>query len=404
MQIGIIGAGASGLCAAIQSKQLGMDVHLLDANASPGRKLGATGSGRCNISNQQAAAMQYFTDDQNALQKCFAKISSVQVLTFLEACGIPTTASQDGWIYPQSYSAANVVDILMDDLKHIDLHTSTLITEITRTTDGFILHSADPALQYRCEKLILACGSPANPQLGSRAILYDSITRLGHTILPVRPALSPIETDPAPFHKLQGVRLDAGVELRHENKPVAQNIGNIIITQWGLNGPGVMDISHWIDPGKPDSYQLKIDFAPRCGGEIERALSAAKNAGRSLQALLKAYLPAKVVDFLLRQTRLEAHLHCGDMHQSQKEGLLHAIHNQIVAVRGVRGFKFAQASTGGVPLGEIHPATMQSKRCPGLFFAGEIVNVLGPCGGFNLHWAFLSALIAANGLVEKERD
>ncbi|NMB61714.1 MAG: aminoacetone oxidase family FAD-binding enzyme [Chloroflexi bacterium] len=401
MQIGIIGAGTSGLCTAIKSKQLGLDVQVFDANSTPGRKLSATGSGRCNISNQHAGAQQYFTDDQNALQRCFEKIPLVQVLTFLESCGIPTTASEDGWIYPHSYSAANVVDILMDNLKDTKLRTNTLITKIIKNKDGFILHSADPSQQYHCEKLILACGSPANPQLGARAVLYDPIAGLGHTILPVHPALSPIETDPTPFHKLQGVRLDAGVELLYQNKLVVQNIGNIIITQWGLNGPGVMDISHWIDPDKIDSYQLKIDFAARFGQEIEKALSSANNAERSLQALLKAYLPAKVVDFLLQHARLEKHLHCGDIHQPQKEALLYAIHNQVLAVRGVRGFKFAQASTGGVPLGEICPETMQSRRCPGLFFAGELVNVLGPCGGFNLHWAFLSGLIAANGLIKK---
>lgn len=400
MRIGIIGGGAAGLCAAIKAKQLGLEVHLFDANSSPGRKLSTTGSGRCNISNQKAQAGQYFTDDQDTLQKCFQKFPPAQVLTFLESIGIPTVSSTDGWIYPLSYSAANVVDILSDNLRDIHMHANTLITHLEKKDGAFYLHSSDPAQQYHFEKLIITSGSPANPQLGARSVLYDPIAALGHTILPVRPALSPIETDTSLFHKLQGVRLDAGITLFHRNKFVTHNTGNIIITQWGLNGPGVMDISHLIKPEEPEQYQLKINFAPKFSAELTTVLSKMNNTDRSIGALLKAYLPAKVVEFILRQTNLDAALSCSELGKTQMEYLLHAIQNQILVVRNVRGFKFAQASTGGVPLAEINPDTMESNKCPGLFFAGEILNVLGPCGGFNLHWAFLSGLIAANGLLD----
>lgn len=398
MLIGIIGGGAAGMMAAIQSRKCNAEIQIFDANTNLGRKLSATGAGRCNISNQHANAKAYFTDDGHALGTCFEAIPNAKVLQALEEIGIPSAASEDGWVYPLSYSAANVVDILVNNLQGISLFHNTLITDIQKQGNGFLLFPADRSKPHPVDKLIVTCGSPANPQLGARGELYKALENIGHHILPVRPALTPIETDPLPFHKLQGVRLDAEVHLLHGEQEIAATVGNIIITQWGLNGPGVMDISHFLDPQKSEEYSLRINFAPHCADALRSALANPALQNLSPTTLLKGYFPAKIVDFLLKQTGLGQVNACHTLTPQQKELLLKATRDQRLRVKGVRGFKFAQASVGGIPLAEVDPSTMESRICPGLFFAGEILNVLGPCGGFNLHWAFLSALLAAHGV------
>lgn len=402
MQIGIIGSGAAGLMAAIQVRQPGLEVQIFDANADSGRKLSATGAGRCNISNRSASAEAYFTDDPSALKSCFELKPNSEVLRALESIGIPTICSEDGWIYPLSFSAANVVSILENNLEDIRVFHNTLITDIQKNDRGFILSTADRSKQYSVDKLLIACGSPANPQLGARGDLYQLLEKLGHPILPVRPALTPIETDPVPFHKLQGVRLDAEISLLQNNKLIARTIGNIIITQWGFNGPGVMNISHLIDQKNPELYNLKINFAPNFSDALRDSFNNPTLQDLSPSSILKGFFPAKLVDFLLKQTNLAHIKTCKELSSKQKEFLLKTIQGQEISVRGVRGFKHAQASTGGIALADINPRSMESRICKGLFFAGEVLNVVGPCGGFNLHWAFLSGMLAAHGITESK--
>ncbi len=402
MQIGIIGGGAAGMMAAILVRQAGIEIQIFDANAEFGRKLSATGAGRCNISNRSANADAYFTDDSTVLKTCFELIPNSEVLRALEIIGIPTTSSEDGWIYPLSFSAANVVSIFENNLEDIPIFHNTLVTDIQKTDKGFILSTADRTKKYLVDKVILACGGPANPQLGARGDLYQSLEKLGHPILPARPALTPIETDPVPFHKLQGVRLDTEIKLLREKKVIAHAIGNMIITQWGLNGPGVMNISHLIDPKDAELYSLKINFAPHFLDAMRDSFISPALQDLSPSSILKGFFTAKIVDFLLRQTNLVHLKTCKELSAKQREFLFKTIQDQEISVRRVRGFKYAQASTGGIALADIDPCSMESHICKGLFLAGEILNVLGPCGGFNLHWAFLSGMLAAHGITNSK--
>ena len=398
MRIGIIGGGAAGMLAAIQLHKFGIKVQIFDANSDMGRKLSATGAGRCNISNLSANADCYFTDDHTALKTCFKAISNAEVLKVLAEAGILTAASDDGWVYPLSYSAANVVSILQNNLASVPVLHNALVSSIQKKGNSFLVSTENQSQQYSFDRLLVACGSPANPQLGARDALYAPLKKLGHHILPVLPALAPIETDPGTFHKLQGVRLDTGITLLCNKKEIAHTVGNIIFTKWGLNGPGVMNLSHFIDTAAVEQYTLRINFAPSYLEDIKRAFDAQGMQLLSPASLLQGFFPAKIAVFLLKQTGLDKIETCAELSRKGKTALLSAIRQQEVAVRGVRGFKHAQASTGGIALGDVNTAAMESRVCPGMYFAGEILNVLGPCGGFNLHWAFLSGMLAARGI------
>jgi predicted Rossmann fold flavoprotein len=402
MKIAIIGAGPAGIMAALEARKKQADVLLIDANPSVGRKLAATGSGRCNLTNTHAQPERYFTSAPEQLSKVFSRFGNKELITWLENLGIFTYASADGWVYPLSNSAQNVVDILTAQLNEagIEKHLQTLITDIQFVGKQFHLSTQDPARSFRAERVIIAAGGPATPQLGARDNIYAILKRLGQPILPVEPALAPLLTDAKSFHKLQGVRLDAGVTLLAKGKEIGNTMGNIIFTSWGLNGPGVMDLSHLVSQHTNEELELRLDFLPDQEPLFQELLLKKKRSSIPVFILLESFLPSKVAHFILEQCHLPEDKQINQMDESEFIQLSKTLHNQKVAVKGVKGFKDCQLSTGGVPLSEIDPDSMQSLKVNGLFFAGEILDVNGPCGGYNLQWAFTSGFVAGNHVQE----
>lgn len=394
MRVGIIGAGPAGMAAGIEAARQGAEVLLVDANPNPGRKLSATGSGRCNLSNLHAAAIRYHTSHPSQLEKVLRQIGNQELLSWLESLGIFTTITEDGWVYPRSFSAQNVVDILQAQLMalRVEFHPQTLITDIQTQNDKFFLFTREKDRFLTADRLIIATGGPAAPQLGARDNMHSILKKLGHTILPVQPALAPLLTDAHTFHKLQGVRVNAGVRLVLEGKVLGQTRGSIIFTSWGINGPGVMDLSHLVSKNNVTNLQLEIDFLSSEDLVFEKAL--ARFGTLPISAVLKSFFPAKLAIFLLEQSRIYPNANISTLKNIEHVLLQKAIHHQVVSIKGTRGFKDCQLSTGGIPLSEIYGDHMRSKLIPGLALAGEILDAAGPCGGYNLHWAFSSGIIA----------
>lgn len=400
MKVGIIGAGAAGMAAAIEAARQGAEVLLVDANPNPGRKLSATGSGRCNLSNQYATANRYRSNHPSQLEKFFKQIKNQELLYWLESLGIFTSMTEDGWIYPLSFSAQNVADILQAHLMAlgVELHAQTLIIDIQFQNGKFLLPTQEKDRLFNTDRLILATGGPAAPQLGARENIYQVLRKLGHSVLPVQPALAPLLTDARPFHKLQGVRVDAGMRLLMNGEVIGQTTGNIIFTSWGINGPGVMDLSGLVSSQNSSNLQLNIDFLP---GQEERIKKAIVEFGSlPIFAVQKSFFHAKLAHFLLEQCRIDPNKVSSGLNNAEITSLQKAIHQQVVNVKGTKGFKDCQLSTGGVPLNEIDAVTMQSMKIAGLALAGEVLDVAGPCGGYNLHWAFTSGIIAGRHILD----
>ncbi len=398
-RVGIIGAGAAGIAAALEAARRGATVLLFDSNPRIGRKLMTTGSGRCNLSNGAVSADRYVTTHPQRLAQALERFSQARLIQWLDELGVPTYATEDGWGYPISNAAANVVDIFEARLKQagVAVHLRTLIQDIQPVRSGFRLIQPDRSQPpFAVETLIVASGGKAYPQFGSRGELLGVIERLGHTILPVYPALAPLLTDRRPLHKLQGVRLDARLQLYGGDDCLDETIGNIIFTAWGINGPGVMDLSHAVGAHQHQPLRLVIDFVHRHEKTLQKLFNQPENQDLPLRILLEAVLPAKVAALFVERAGLPPSITLKELAEKPKQDLLHDLRNAEVAVKGSRGFEFSQASTGGVPLDEIDPTTMQSERQAGLFFAGEVVDVVGPCGGFNLHWAFTSGWLAGH--------
>jgi len=394
----VVGAGPAGLMAALQAAWHGSEVLLLDANPAPGRKLLVTGSGRCNLTNAGVAAERYISSSGSPtwLQTMLQRFGRPELLQTLEEIGLLTFATPDGWYYPRSQSAQAVVEAFGAALHQAGVRQrmSARLNDLHPTAHGFALHLEDGTTLH-CSRLILAPGGKAYPALGSRGDCLPLLQALGHSLLPVYPALAPVLTDPRPLHKLQGLRFDVGATLYQGETVLTRTFGNLIVTEWGLNGPAVMDLSHAISTRPGQALTLSLDLLPgTLGQDFERLLQRKPLQSTPLRVLLGTLLPPKATPMLLERAGLPLNATYSQLSAAALQRLRDSLHNIALEVRGVRGFEYAQVSTGGVPLSEVDPQSMQSTLHPGLFLAGEVLDVTGPCGGYNLQFAFSSGAIA----------
>jgi predicted Rossmann fold flavoprotein len=394
-QLGIVGAGPAGMMAALQATAEGARVLLFDSNPTPGRKLLVTGSGRCNITNANAVAERYACADPAWMAQVLAQFGHADLRTFLAEIGILTYATPDGWCYPLSESAQTVVDAFTAALAlaNVELHAGTKIKNIRSSKNGFIL-VAEGNETFTVERLVLAAGGKAYPTLGSTGELFPALERLGHHVLPVLPALAPVLAELGPFRKLQGVRLDVQASLWDGKTRLAETSGNLIITEWGFNGPAVMDLSHLVSTHPNRNLHLELNLLAANEAALRSLIERKRCLPIPLSVVLEAVLPPKVPSVFLKTAGLSADVLLKEISEEKLQSLLYLLTHVSVAVKSTRGFEYCQLKTGGVPVTEVDPASMASRFVPGLYLAGEVVDVVGPCGGYNLQFAFSSGAIA----------
>jgi len=392
--VGIIGAGPAGIMASIVAARAGWQVILFDSNPGVGRKLLVTGGGRCNITNARVHESVYHSGDKSFVRTVLRDFGHQELVSYLEQLCIPLYSTDDGWFYPISNSASNVVDILdaVLDVSGVRKIINTKVTRILREPKGFRIFDSEK--EFFVDRLIVASGGKAYPSLGSSGELFDTLSELGHRIVPVLPALAPIRTDMSAIHALQGVRLDVTASLVKKGSVLGEATGNMIFTSWGVNGPAVMDISHLVNLHQNDGMLLKINFLSRQEYLLRKMVSRYRDGGFPVKALLESVLPQKLCVYSLRRSKIAENEMIGNIAESQLNQLFENLKNFTVKVKGTRDFQFSQVSTGGVDVRQVNPATMESQIVRGLYLAGEVLDVIGPCGGYNLQWAFSSGAIA----------
>ena len=359
----IIGAGASGLLAAALAAEDGAKVLILERNNAPAKKIYATGNGRCNYLNERAEGFE-------AVRKV------------LEGIGIFGVCEEDGRYYPRSREASAVAKALIRAAEKsgakiiCDCH----VTDVMKTEKGFTAVSKD-GRKFEAEKLLIATGGKAGIQFGCYGEGYRWAQFLGHSLVKPVPALVPIQTE-EDISSLHGVRVRGKVSLLCGGEPLMREEGEIQFTKDAVSGICVMDLSGKVRFGEGLNYELSLDLFPGTGEEeLERLLSRQKEiTGRALEGLV----PEKLASYLEKR--------------AEGNSLAALCRDLRFRVKGTGGWADAQVSSGGVPLSEIDGNTMGSKLVPGLFFAGEITDYDGPCGGFNLTNAFRTAIIAAGAL------
>ncbi|MDD5369741.1 MAG: aminoacetone oxidase family FAD-binding enzyme [Anaerolineaceae bacterium] len=405
MTIAIVGAGASGMVAALQAAWLGQAVTLFERNATAGRKLLVTGSGRCNITNQAACGERYACAEPAWMDTLLDDFGVEDLLAMLREIGIPVYKTPDGWYYPLSDSAQTVVDAFACamQLAGVTFRPSTHVTSIRASGKSFVIHSTGEAgeREETFEKIIIAAGGKAYPTLGSNGELFPVLAQLGHTVLPKRPALAPVLAELGELRPLQGIRLDVGAMLWEGNRRLAFTAGNLIFTQWGLNGPAVMDLSHHISDRPGSKLSLSLNLLEFSHPEFEGLLERKRASALPLRVFLGAFFPPKVAALYPKLVHIPADTPLCQMTDGALDALVAKLKNTRIPVEGVRGFEFCQVSAGGVPVGEVDAHTLESHRVSNLYLCGETLDVVGPCGGYNLQYAFSSGALAGRAAARR---
>ncbi len=402
VHIGIIGAGPAGIMAALEAARRGARVTIFDTNAVVGRKILVTGNGRCNITNVHAAPEKYACADLQFLRAAFSRFGHHETVARLRDLGIPIYSTPDGWCYPLSESAANVAEILAAalELAGVEVRLQTKIADIRPERRGIALAIGGGPHTQTFDRVIVACGGKAYPALGSRGDLFPVLESLGHRIVPIRPALAPLTADVRRFHKLQGVRLDVGLTLYEGDRILGRAVGNMMFTEYGFSGPAPMDLAHLVSARPGTHLTLEINLLPYVKAALEELVARKRREPFPVRVALGAVLPQKIPPLVMSIAGMRPDARLADVSDAELARLMETLTGLKATVTGTRGFQFAQVSTGGVPLDEVDPATMASRIVPRLHFAGEVLDVVGPCGGYNLQWAWTSGAIAGAAAAE----
>lgn len=383
------------MTAALFAAKSGHKVRLIDSNEQVGRKLLVTGSGRANLTNQRMEGSRYSCADITWMETLLKRFGHADLITFLREIGVLTFSTADGWCYPVSESAQTVVDAFANALRqaNVELVLNTKVTAILTINEEFKLDLSTGAT-ISTKQLIVAAGGKAYPTLGSRGELFPWLKNLGHSILPLVPALAPVTCEMSSWKALSGVRFDARASLYENSSLLAETTGNLILTEWGLNGPAVMDLSHHISTRSNVKLELRLNPLFNSEVELHDLITRKRSTDTPLRVLLASVLSPKLPPVLIARAGYPLDVPINELNDEQTEKVLKIATSMPFKVTGVRGFEYCQVSAGGVPVSEVDPLNMRSRLISGLTLVGETLDVVGPCGGYNLQYAFSSGAVA----------
>jgi predicted Rossmann fold flavoprotein len=412
----VIGAGAAGLLAATRAAERGRQTLLLEKNKRPGVKILMSGGTRCNLTQatDERGIVEAFGKEGKFLHSALAALGPHDLVELIEAEGVPTKTEATGKIFPVSDKAADVLGALIRRLERSGcvLATNEAVTAIDRQDGAFRIQTERRLLT--AEALAITTGGCSYPGSGTTGDGYRWAAEFGHTIVPPRPALVPLETSLAWVHDLKGITVpDVAVVVlkrRHEQaekssaraQPLASRRGSFLFTHFGLSGPVVLDVSGAVtgDPD-PESLELVCDFLPaQNDAEFDDALRqrAGAKGKKPVSAILPDALPRRLVEALLVLAEIPRDLRCAELGKGQRTRLVQIIKHCTVPIGGTLGFKKAEVTAGGVSLSEVDSRSMQSRQVPRLFLAGEILDLDGPIGGYNFQAAFSTGWLAGGNL------
>lgn len=393
----VVGGCSAGIVAAINAKRLNpaLKIAVLEKLPRIGKKLLATGNGKCNLTNETALCHDYVGKEFAAF--ALEKYNPQTVKEFFASLGLLCYSDSCGRVYPESNTAASVVDALRFELERlkIDVYCDTQITDIKKK-NGFLLNG-----EFQCKKLIIAAGGKSSPTQGSDGGGYALAKMLGHGITKLYPALVPLCASPEITKPMKGVRVRNVALTLKGDKKIAQTSGEILFTDYGISGIAAMELAaqaqKYIDNVKHNPF-TRIDFMPQMS--FDELFEYLKNLNKikgfcQIDNLLTGFLPKAVGIAICKAAKLyKADKMIGELSERDLRATAEKIKNFPLEITGTKGFANAQVTSGGVKSSEIDTKTMQSRICKDLYFAGEIIDVDGGCGGFNLQWAWASGMLA----------
>lgn len=396
--VAVIGGGAAGLMSAIyiKKKAPALSVAVVESLDRVGKKLITTGNGRCNITNKNATVLDYHGGERGFLQRVFDRFFVDDAVEFFKSIGVETVFEADGKGYPASYQASSVVDALRltcDELG-VDTVCSFAVKNIVKR-DVFTLMSDGGRINAGT---VIATGGllSGGAKVGSDGSVLGIAKRLGHKTVAITPAIVQLKTNTEITRQLKGIKINAGVSLVRAGQPLRREQGEVLFTDYGLSGPPILQLSRNADSG----CEIVLDLLP----DIDRntLCDMLKNRSRTLSRrtvdnYLVGFINKRVGQVVLKCSGLKMTDSAGAItNHADIAGLLKGLRFRVV---GSTGFSNSQVSAGGIAVGELTD-DLESRRVRGLFFAGEIIDIDGDCGGFNLQWAWSSAAVAAEGVLK----
>ena len=395
MVIGIIGGGASGMAAALAAAENpNAQVILLERQARVGRKLLATGNGRCNLSNLHAANRGYHGSDASFATPAISAFTPDTTLAWFRSLGLFTVAEPSGKVYPYSDQANSVVDVLRLALEqeNITVRTGFEVQKIRKDGNTFTLTDGSEAVT--CDKLIIACGGLAGTKLGGSMSGYKLLGKLGHKSTRLRPALVQIKTGWAGVVGLKGVRADCAVEILHNGEVFAASRGELQFTEFGISGPVIFEISRDVCHEK-GSWTAKLDFLPHVSGEeLEGELQRRCGTTLPVEELLTGIVHNRLGRVLCKCAGIKGSGVAAELTQRDIREVCRCVKEFEMELTEPMGMDSAQVTAGGVLTDGFDPNTMESRLVPGLYACGEVLDIDGDCGGYNLQWAWSSGRCA----------
>lgn len=385
MKIIIIGSGASGLAAGISLLRCGYDVTILERNNISGKKLLLTGAGRCNFFNSDQNIVHYHSSDKDILAKIITSDNIHLVEDFITSLGIIPKV-KDGYYYPFANQAYNMKELL--ERTYLDLggkiKYNYLVEKIEKKNSLFLINDT-----ISCDKLILATGSKAYKMTGSDGIGYQLAKKFNHHIVKVLPSLTSLITREK--INLKGVRVDAKVTLYEDGIKVREELGQVQFTDYGLSGICIFNLSYYAVKGlnKNKKEVITIDLMP--------FMDKVSFKNKKVYDLLLGFLPNKMIDYILKTLDISKDVYYEDLSNDKKQELTKILKEMEFNITSYKEFDFSQVCSGGVSLREINPLTMESIFVKNLYIIGELLDVNGDCGGYNLTFAFLSGILTSRG-------
>lgn len=400
-KIVIIGGGASGMMAAITAARMGAKVTLLEQKNRVGRKILATGNGRCNLTNKIVGVQHYHNirEDQNFVSHILNKYSVIDTIEFFRLLGIELIEKDNGKLYPRSEQANSVVSVLLFELEKlkVDIRYEETVTSIQIEDNIKVLTNIN---KYYCNRLIIAAGGQSCPSLGSDGSGFELAKTLGHTIKHTFPSLVQLKTDYSFLKHLQGTKVVGTVQLLNDEKEVIrEDQGEILFTDYGVSGPPILQISRYASYSHInhlDTYVL-IDLVPDYTIEkLDQILMQrfTQMPTKNAEQALIGFINSKLIVPILKTAEIMLTKKAVDITKEERGNLVIALKNVLMKVIGTQDWTSSQVTAGGIKLSEVDINSLASKKAKGVYFCGEILDVDGICGGYNLQWAWSSGAIA----------
>jgi len=405
-KIGIIGAGASGLVTAIFAKSNNNEVIIFERNNVCGKKILATGNGRCNYFNSDNNLIHYESSTPNLISEIINEKTEKYVLHFFDRLGI-IPQIKNGYYYPFSNQASTIRNVLLDEAKRkgIIIYNNFLVTDIKKDNDKFLVISDWDKIYV--DKLVVATGSYASPKTGSNGMGYNFLKNMGHSIIKPLPSLVQLKTKGNFLKTWAGVRTQVVVSLYEDDNFIRSEEGELQLTDYGISGICVFNLSNRASRGLDNNKKIDIciNFLPFLENNYKEWFKSQTNlTNKNINDLLLSILNEKIVEVIFKESRIDINKKFTGLNDTEQDRFIFYCTNFKLEVTSTKSFNEAQVCSGGVPLSEINLDTMESKIINNLYITGELLDITGDCGGYNLGIAWRTGIIAGTSIKGDNND